>query len=173
LPNSSKVHNDIVEILFELCNKNKTKSGKPYYSQVYADHIGEKFKPLILTVNLGKRMKPLAKNYNPDVWAQTRSKKQIDVFEVWHSEMEADAIEDIVYSCLVEDIRYLHIVCTGENFCEDEVDELVTLITHRLHDENGKKLLDKSDSIYIAEVPKELWTDRRKMKKHLKEKLVL
>ena len=92
MPKSSNLHNAIVEILFELCKDNKTKAGKAGYSKVYADHIGKKFKPIILNVNLGKRKKPLAINYNPDVWAQHQRKKEIDVFEVWHSETEAEAI---------------------------------------------------------------------------------
>ena len=169
-PKYSNLHDEIVEILFELCKETKTDAGKPIYSSVYADHIGRKYKPLILTAYIGKKKKPLAKKYSPDVWAQVKRKGFFDICEVWHSETEAEAVEDILFSSLVGGVRYLHIVCTGENLTSEEAEELVDFVLHRIHDEEGNKLLDASD-VYIADIPEKLWDDSVKIKKYLKREL--
>jgi len=163
------VHDETIEVLFELCKEYKNSRGKSEYSSVNADHIGQKYKPIILTAHITKH-KPVARNYSPDVWAQVRRKRLFDVCEVWHSETEGDAVEDILFSSFVGGIRYLHIVCTGENLTSEDAEELVNLILNKTRDEEGKKLLDP-DSVVIADLPEKLWNDKVKMKKHLKKEL--
>jgi hypothetical protein len=164
------LHDKIVKILFELCKETKTNAGRPVYSSIKADHIGQKYKPIILTAHITKH-KPLARNYSPDVWAQIKKKRLFDICEVWHSETEGEAVEDILFSSLVGGIRYLHIVCTGGNLTSEDAEELVDLILNRIRDEEGKKLLDPNGSIYIVNLPEKLWNDEAKIKRHLKKEL--
>lgn len=166
---ATKLHDVIVELLFELCNETKTDAGKPVYRSVYADHIGRKYRPIILASHVPKKT-PVALKYNPDVWAQVKRKQCFDICEVWHSETEVEAVQDIVYSSLVDGIRYLHIVCTGENLTDRDAKNLVNLILRKIHDDEGKKLLDPTD-VYITDLPQKLWNDRIKMKDYLKKKL--
>ena len=168
----SDLHDEIVEILFDLCKEHKTKAGRPRYSSVYADHIGRKYKPKILSAYTGKKKKPLAKKYNPDVWARLKGKNLFDVFEVWHSETEAEAVEDILLSALMGGIRFLHVVCTGQNLTDENADELVSFILHSIHNEEGKKLLSPGD-VYVSDLPERLLNDKSTMKKYLKKELVL
>jgi len=167
---SSDLHNEIVEILFELCKEHKTDAGKPRYSSVHADHIGQKYEPIILTAHITKH-KPLAKNYTPDVWAQVKRKHLFDVCEVWHFETEGEAVEDILFSSLIGGIRYLHIVCTEKNLTCADAEELVDLILNRIRDEEGKKFLDSSNDVFISDLPEKLWNDKVKIKKHLRKEL--
>lgn len=165
----SNLHNEIVEILFELCKETKTDAGNQVYSSVYAHNIGQKYNPIILTGHITKH-KPMAKNYYPDVWAQVKRKQLFDVYEVWHSETEVEAVEDLLFSSLMRGIRYLHIVCTGENLTREDAKKLMSLILKKIHNEEGKKLLDP-DAVIITDLPENLWNNKVKMKKYLKKEL--
>lgn len=169
-PKYSSLHDRTVEILFKLCKETRTDAGKPVYSSIYADHIGLKYRPIILTAYIPKK-KPLAKKFSPDVWAQVKRKRRFDVYEVWHTETETDAIEDILFSLLVEDIRFLHIICTGQNLTGEDARELVNFIIYRICDDEGKKMIHPGD-IYIADLPKRMWNDNVKIKKHLQRELL-
>lgn len=79
-------------------------------------------------------------------------------------------MEDILFSSLVGGIRFLHIVCTGENLTKEETRELVDLILHRIHDEEGVSLLN-STNVYISDLPEKLWGDSVKIKRYLKREL--
>ena len=164
---NKNLHDEIIQVLFELCKKAKTGAGKPFYPHIYADHIGVKFKPIILTAYKRKK-KALAKKYFPDVWAQNQKKTQVDVYEVWHT--EADAIEDVLFSSFVGGIRDLHIVCTEGNLTCDEAEELIDFVLYRTYDEEGKKPLNPND-VYLTDLPTETWKDKAKMKRYLKKQL--
>jgi hypothetical protein len=165
MPNPNKEHDIIVRALFELCNGHVGDSGKKVYSKVYADHISEDYKPIILNAYMPKR-KPIAKYYYPDVWTQVREKEQFDVFEVWHTEEEFQAVQDILFASLVRGIRYFHVVCTGFNIREDNAKELVNLVLRRVHNEEGKKLLDPNN-VLIAELPDKVKKDESAIKAYL------
>ncbi|MCK4440222.1 hypothetical protein KAU85_04490 [Candidatus Bathyarchaeota archaeon] len=79
----------------------------------------------------------------------------MDVFEVWHSESESEAINDIVLSSLVKNIKGLHIVCTGYGITKDKAREFVDLILNKLHNKKGELLLSP-DHVYIADIPKKI-----------------
>jgi len=164
----SDFHDRVVKILFELCKELKTPAGKSYYSSIFADHIGQDYKPIILTAHISKH-KPLAKNYYPDIWAQVNGKRERDIYEVWHTETEADAVRDIVFSCLVEGVKYIGIVCTEENLTDDDAEALAHLVNRLSEDEEKKP--STNGTIEIAKVPRELRNDKVKLKKYLKEKL--
>jgi len=157
-------HDRIVEVLFELCHAHKGDSGKNVYSRIYADHIGKEYKPIILSGSMPR--KPIAKWYYPDIWTQVREKEQFDIYEVWHTENEAQAVQDILFSSFVKGVRYFHIACTGENMTGNNAKELMYLILIRIHDEEGKRLLDP-DNVYITEVPTNMQNDKLKTKAHL------
>ncbi len=163
------MHNKIVNILFELCRETKTDAGKPVYSSIFAHHISREYKPIILSAHATQH-KPFARNYYPDVWAKVKRTEKVDVYEVWHSETETEAIEDILFSSLVKGIRYFHIVCTGENLTKKDTKELVALILKRMRDEKGNQLLGLSN-VYITELPERIWGDGTKTSEYLKKEL--
>lgn len=170
MPNqNSKQHDNVVRILFELCNEHIAESGKKVYSKVYADHINEDYKPIILNAYMPKR-KPIGKYYYPDIWTQVRGKEQFDIFEVWHTEEEFQGVQDILFASLVKGIRYFHIVCTGYNLTGDNAKELVNLILRRIHDEEGKRLLDP-DNVLIVELPDKVKKDKSAIKVYLGTRL--
>lgn len=166
---SSDLHHRVIQILYDLCLNTKTDAGKLVYSKVHADHVGKEYRPLVLTAYRGKRRKPLARTYNPDIWAQIKRKRKRDVYEVWHSETEADAIEDILLSCFVDGIRYLHIVCTGANLKKDQAEDLVDFILYKLRDEEGKELLE--EEVSIAELPESIYTNNSEIERFLQKEL--
>jgi len=163
----SDLHDEIVEVLFELCKKAKTRAGKPMYSSIYADHIGQEYEPIILSADIGKRKKPIAKKYNPDIWARVKGKRLYDIFEVWHSETEAEAVEDILFSSLFGGLQYLCIVCTGYNLTVENAEELVNIIIHRITYEEEEIPFE----VYITDLPMQLSKNKTKMKNYLKKKL--
>lgn len=169
MSNPSSLHDRVVGILFELCEEYETNSGRKRYDEVQADHIGQEYRPIVLTSMLGK--KPLAMKYSPDVWARVRGKNLYDVCEVWHSETEAEATEDILFSALLSGIRYLHIVCTGENLTRASAERRANFILSKIRNGSGKRFLDPQDGVLITEIPRKMWKDDSKIKRLLKEEL--
>jgi hypothetical protein len=153
-------HDEIVEILAELCEENG-------YVKICAHHVSEGYEPLIVV--LPRRGRPLAENFYPDVWAETK-RRLIDIYEVWHTESELDAVQDILFSALTKNIQYLHIICTGQNITKERAGDLVDLILSKIHDEKGKHLLHP-DYVYVASVPEEMQGNKRAIKRHLRKAL--
>lgn len=126
-----------------------------------------------LAFAIPRRGKPIAIQYEPDVIAEWRRGGYKDVFEVWHSESEGDAILDILYPALHRaqnrEIKFLCIVCTGYNLGKDKANDLKNLVLN-LRDKQGKKLF-YPDEILITEIPEGIQQDRHKMKAHLKAQL--
>lgn len=167
----STLHDQIIKVLYDLCLEHKTEAGKKRYSNIYADHIGMKKKPLILTAR--SKVKPEAYYYYPDIWVKVKNQPNIQIFEVWHSESRSDAVEDILFSSFVEGITYLHIVCTcahEEYLTSKNAQELVNLILNNVRDENGDlRLVPKV--VYTTDIPLEIHNDMSKIKDHLVEQL--
>ena len=155
--------------MYELCRECKTNSGKPLYSKIYADHISVGYRPIALTALRGKKKEPIARNYNPDIWAQVKGARarKYDIYEVWHTETETEAIEDVLFSCFVDGIRYLHIVCTGDKIPASKAELIVEFILHKAYDEEGNKFLE--EGYLISDLPKNIWSDDLKIKKYLKK----
>ena len=166
---SLDIHNRIIKIVYDLCLEFTNAKGKSVYSDIFADHIGVNYKPLILTANMGKRKKPLARKYNPDVWAKVDKKHKYDIYEVWHSETEGDAIVDVLLSSFVEGIRYLHIICTEENISSLEAQEILDFIINKVHDDEGNILIN--EGYIISDIPKKILNNDSKIKSYLKVKL--
>jgi len=164
----SDLHDEVVEILYELCKEYKTSKGKHYYSSIYADHISQGYKPIILTGNITKH-KPFARNYSPDIWAQVSRKQQYDIYEVWHTETEAEAVQDIVFSSLVKGVQYIYIVCAGKGLTGDDAEQLGNLILRENRDEKG--ILIEAREIQIVDLPEKLPSNKVNMKKFLRKKL--
>jgi hypothetical protein len=162
MPKYADFHDEVVDILFELCRGYKAPTGKDYYSSVFADHIGQNYEPIILSGSI-RRHKPFARNYYPDVWAQISRKQQYDIYEVWHSETEAQAVQDIVFSSLVKGAQYIDIICTGENLTGDDAEQLTHLI---LRDDD-----DENKTFQIYDVPQNLRSNNAKLKKYLRKEL--
>jgi hypothetical protein len=150
-------HDEIVKILFELCQDYN-------YSQIHAYNISEECDPLPIT--LPRRGRSLTENYNPDIWAETK-RRLIDIYEVWHSETESEAILDILYSALTKNVNYLHIVCTGDNITEDRAEDLVYLILGKLY-KGGYRAIHPS-WVYITGIPEEIKGNSKGIKRHLKK----
>lgn len=164
----SFIHDEIIQILFELCMEHKTDTGKKRYSKIYSEHIGMDRMPIILTAR--SKVKPEAKYYYPDIWAKVKRVPDVHIFEVWHTEPRANAVEDILFSSFVEDLTYLHIVCTGKKLSADDAQELVNLIIYNVRDDNGELRL-KPNYVYITEVPQEMHDNVSQIKNHLAEEL--
>ena len=164
----SDLHDKIVGIIAELCRDSERGSGRPYYKEIYADHTkGFEKKPLAII--LVRRGKSLIQNYYPDVWAEY-PRGGMDVFEVWHSESEPEAINDIVLPAMVKGIKYLHIVCTGYKISGDKAKELVDLLLNKLHNSRGNYLLPPKN-VYIVDIPEKIHKNRAKIESRLSEQL--
>lgn len=165
----SSFHDKLVGIIAELCEEYKTRSGKEYYSKIFADHLAElEYRPLSVTrTRRGK--KALVESYYADVWAK-RKNRMLHVFEVWDTQNIDAAVADIFFASLVKNIEYLHIVCTGNNITEDKAQDLVDLFLPSVRNKHGESLLP-SNNIYILQIPDEI--DRRRpneIKKYLRKK---
>ncbi|OGH05845.1 MAG: hypothetical protein A2W22_06765 [Candidatus Levybacteria bacterium RBG_16_35_11] len=164
----SDFHDEVVEIVYELCKECKTPTGKPYYSSIFAHHISQDYKPIKLTGNITQH-KPFAKNYWPDIWAQISRKQRYDIYEVWHTETEEAAVEDIVFSSLVKSIQYISIICTGENLTGDDAKQLTNLIMKGFSEE--KELSIGAEEIQIVELPQKLRSNKANIKQYLKKEM--
>jgi hypothetical protein len=156
------IHDEIVSILLELCK------GYKVYSTSYP---GRKRR---LAFAIPRSGKPISKQYEPDVIAEWRRGKYKDIYEVWHSESEGEAVLDILYPALHraqnKEIKYLIIVCTGYNLGKEEAKDLTNLILNNLRDKEGESLF-RSDEVLVTEIPEKIQADRLKMKEYLKQEL--
>jgi len=164
------LHSKIVSILAKLCRDITRESGKPWYKEVFADNV-EGFEKKPLGITLVRRGRSLIQNFYPDIWAEY-PRAGVDVFEVWHSESENEAINDIVLSSLVKNIKYLHIVCTGYRITKDKAGEFVDLILNKLHNRKGELLLSP-DHVYIADIPKKIHKRPTEIEDELRDQLKL
>jgi hypothetical protein len=118
--------------------------------------------------------KAISKQFEADVIAEWKRNNYIDIFEVWHSETEGDAIIDILYPSLDRlqngRIRYLCIICTGYNLGKEQAKDLVDLVHDNLRSKEGKELFPR-DEVLITEVPKDFQQDDSKIKTFLKKEL--
>lgn len=93
---AEKIHDLVVKVLKELAEE------YPRYSKVIA-YPKEK-EPILI---------PFEKytiRYYPDVWAEVKRHRRIDVYEVWHKEGEGEAIADVYLSAKIPRLLNLHIV---------------------------------------------------------------
>lgn len=157
------IHEEIVSILLDLCKGDKG------YEKSYMGDSRHRLGFVTPTTS-----KPIPKQYQPDVIAVWRGGRYKDIFEVWHSEPEGDAVADILYPVLHraqnKEIKYLCIVCTGYNQTKEQADALKSLILENLRDKNGNELFVRTD-IYVTEIPENIQQDRLKMKKFLFQEL--
>lgn len=157
------IHDEIISILLELCKDYKV------YKKAYR---GSQKHRLAFAIPLS-RGEPIAVQYEPDVIAEWRRGGYKDVFEVWHSESEGDAISDILYPALHKaqnrEIKYLCIICTGYNLGKDKAEYLKNLILN-LRDKEGKELFEPGE-ILITEIPENIQQNREKMKAYLEAEL--
>ena len=153
-------HDEIVEILADLCDEGG-------YSEICAYHVWENYKPI--PIILPRRGRPLVENFNPDVWAETKL-RLLDIYEVWHTESELDAIQDILFSALAKNVQYLHIICTGEYITKERAEDLVDLILSKLYNEKGHHLLHPG-YVYVASIPGEMRRNKKAIKRHLRKTL--
>jgi hypothetical protein len=112
-------HEAVVSALENLY-RNYQYHGKPYAREIVRN---SQSKPLVLLVP--QKGGSLTREYYPDLYVIGGRSRKIDVCEVWHSEGEDSGIVDAFYSFLIPDVRFLGIVCTGNNLSKDDAQELI------------------------------------------------
>lgn len=156
-------HDRIIKIIYEFCKRN-TK-----YKRVYADHIGEDFIPIVTHSEPAKGEKAETLSFNPDIWAE-RKRGGIDVFEVWHSESNAECISDIVFFALTRNRMHLHLICLNE-YNYEFAKKLNKIILYQIHDNQGKYLY-KEDPFTVL-ITNNIIKNEEKLRTFLFDKLRL
>jgi hypothetical protein len=146
-------HHRIIDQLAAFNEKDKYyEKGKIFYG-----HGGKGSRhPAPIVQAIGSR--PFTYPYYPDCLAQKRGK--VDVYEVWHTEDETSAIEDIVLSALIKGIYTFTVFCTGYEISVERAKELCNFILSFVKDENGERLLRWW---HVVEIPESVWKDDKKI----------
>jgi hypothetical protein len=114
-------------------------------------------------------------NYYPDLWAETRKLKRIDVYEVWHTETEGEAIADIYLMGKIQNLLNICIVCVETRKGGWTKEYAENIIQTVLEDLEAKYPSIKSvrtlGHIYIAEIGMEELKDKKKLLKSLSQQL--
>ncbi len=155
-------HDRVIEILYKIVKRDKS------YGKVYADHIVKDYKS-INVLSRNKRSAAEVYPYYPDLWCEYRSKKKIDVIEVWDSQSEEASAEDIILSVINPEVASLSIICFDEQQYK-LANKLKKVILSNIFNEKGEQLLD---SVYvgITLIPKEILNNDNKLKAFLIKKL--
>jgi hypothetical protein len=161
MPNkkTDNMHDHVVSLLFSLVDKDSEYKRKEPQSKTYPLHI---------------HFKKDTKEHHPDIYAQTKSKNEFDIYEVWHTEDEREACSDILHAACIDGIRYFSIVCVDSGLPDpwkkEYAKKLVRIFSNSLRNESGKLLLPP-DKVYYADIIKEDLRDGNKILQSLKKQL--
>lgn len=134
-------HNNIVQILRELCEQN-VKTG--LYKKVCDGNSDP------ISINYKKQNY----FYQPDLYAVYQKTEKIDVFEVIDAESEGEAVMDIVYSALTPHINVLCVVCSDDSKLE-AIKTHARIILNKIFDDNKKSYASVFNPKYFIHVPRD------------------
>jgi virulence-associated protein VapD len=102
--------------------------------------------------------------YYPDLWAETKKLKRVDVYEVWHTESEDQAIADMYLCAKTPNLLNVCIVCVktrSDSWTKDYAKNIVDTVLKDLENRyTSLKSIRTQGHIYLAEVGRnELRTD--------------
>ncbi|MEM3874857.1 MAG: hypothetical protein QXS37_06490 [Candidatus Aenigmatarchaeota archaeon] len=114
-------------------------------------------------------------DYYPDLWVETKRQRRIDVYEVWHTESEGEAIADIYLMAKIPNLLNICIVCvkTSRNcWSKEDAENIVYTVLKDLEAKYPSlKSIRTQGHIYIAEVGEEELKNKEKLLKSLSEQL--
>jgi len=149
-------HDNVVKILKELADK------YPHYSKVvpYLDRR----EPIKIA------FEALTVYYYPDLWAINKRTKRIDVYEVWNTESEDQAIADIYLSAKIPNLLNICIVCvkTRKNsWTKEHAYNIVVTVLKDLEAGNPSLKSVRVSHVFIAEVGRNELKDDKKLRESL------
>jgi len=158
---NDKNHDRIVDLLYSL-----VKDDKKTYKETHDDST---INPI--HIHVGREVVP----YHPDIWAKTRKKNEIDIYEVWNTEDERSACSDILHAACTDNIRSLSIVCVRNPRFKDPwtvkyAKTICRVFLDHLRNKSGALLLEITE-VYFAEIGKDDIKDDNKIKRSLKAQL--
>jgi hypothetical protein len=156
-------HDDVVKVLKELTEKYE------HYNQDRIFPYLDKREPIKLPFDA------YTVNYYPDLWVETKKQKRIDVYEVWHTETEGEAIADIYQMAKITNLLNICIVCvkTSKNcWTKEYAENIVYTVLKDLEVKYPSlKSIRTQGHIYIAEIGEEELKDKGRLLKSLSEQL--
>jgi len=133
-------HNEIVQILRELCEESVKVGMYKKVCDGNSDPIPVSYKKQIYF-------------YQPDLYGVYMSDEKIDVYEVIDAESEGDAVMDIIYSALTPRINALCVVCSDDSKLE-AIKTHARIILNKIFDENKKSYIRIFRPKYFIHVPR-------------------
>jgi len=157
---SDKTHERIVSLLYSLVKADQEYKETKRRTKTYPIHI---------------HFKRDTKEYHPDIWAKTKKKNEIDIYEVWHKEGEREACSDILHAACVDGIRYFSIVCVKNPKVDDPWEihyarKVFKIFSNYLRNESGELLLNP-EKAYIAEIGADELGDDKRIVQSLRKQL--
>jgi hypothetical protein len=134
-------HNEIVQILRELCEQN-VKTG------LYKKVCDGNSEPIPVSY------KKQVYFYQPDLYAVYQRDEKIDVFEVIDAESEGEAVMDIVYSALTPHINVMCVVCSDDSKLE-AIKTHARIILNKIFDDNKKPYIHIFRPKYFVHVSRD------------------
>lgn len=108
--------------------------------------------------------------YYPDLWAVTKRAKRIDVYEVWNTESEDQAIADIYLSAKIPNLLNICVVCVktrSDSWTKEHAKNIVVTVLKDLEAGNASLKSIRADHVYVAEVGKDELNDEKKLRESL------
>jgi len=138
---AGKWHNEIVNILRELCEQSA------YYKKVY-DGISD---PIHITYKTETYF------YRPDLYAvyKSESAHSVDVYEIIDTEPEGEIVMDIVSSALTPRINALCVVCSNDSKLDDVVKKDAKIILNKIFDDEKKSYSRIYTPKYFVHIPRD------------------
>lgn len=156
-------HDDVVKALKELAEKYE------HYNQDRIFPYLDKREPIKLPFDA------YTVYYYPDLWVETKKQRRIDVYEVWHTETEGEAIADIYQMAKIPNLLNICIVCiktSKDGWTKEDAENIIYTVLKDLEAKYPSlKSIRTQDHIYIAEVEEEQLKDKEKLLKSLSEQL--
>jgi hypothetical protein len=109
-------------------------------------------------------------DYYPDLWAVTKRLKKIDVYEVWNTESEDQAIADIYLSAKIPNLLNICIVCVktrSDSWTKEHAKNIIVTVLKDLEAGNPSLKSVRVGHVFIAEVGRNELKDDKKLRESL------
>lgn len=154
-------HDDVVKALKELAEK------YPHYSKDRIFAYLDRREPIRIPFHTYTHY------YYPDLWAETKRYKKVDVYEVWYTETEGEAIADIYLSAKIPNLLDICIVCvktSKDSWTKEYAENIIYTVLEDLEAKYPSlKSLRAQGNVDVAEIGNEELKDKVKLKESLKK----